>query len=88
MATIKRYLFGVGVAVIALLFALVGKLKVSNTQLQRQQAQREADAQKAARDELERRQKAQVAAQQAAQDRRDKVEQAVRAGKRDYFDQD
>lgn len=88
MATLKRYLQGIALAIIALLLALVGKQKANIDRLQRQQAEREAEQQKAAREVLEKRQKAQVKAQQESQAKRDKVEQAIRAGKRDYFEQD
>ena len=78
---IKAYLWGVVATVFALLLALVG---VQRRTIHKQQS----DAARKERDELTRQAKAKAKAAEDAQAKRAQVEQDMRQGRRDYFEQD
>lgn len=85
---IKAYLWGVVATVFALLLALVGVQRRTIHKQQSDAARKERDEQRARADELTRQAKAKAKAAEDAQAKRAQVEQDMRQGRRDYFEQD
>lgn len=88
MSAIKRYLYGIVAAVIALLLAVIGWQRGTIHNQQSDAARKEREMQRARADELVRQAKAKAKAAEEAQAKRAQVEQDMREGRRDYFEQE
>lgn len=88
MSAIKRYLSGIVAAVIALLLAVIGWQRGTIHKQQSDAARKEREMQRARADELVRQAKAKAKADEEAQAKRAQVEQDMREGRRNYFEQD
>lgn len=85
---IKVYLWGVAATAFALLLALVGVQRKTINRQQYEALRRERDEQQARADEAVRQAKAKARAAEEAQAKRQQAEQAIREGRRNYFEQD
>lgn len=88
MSAIKRYLSGIATAVIALLLAVISWQRGTIHKQQSDVARKEREMQRARADELTRQAEAKAKAAEEAQAKRAQVEQDMREGRRDYFEQD
>ena len=88
MNVIKRYLWGVVATAFALLLALVGVQRRTISKHQYEALRKERDEQKARADEAVRQAKAKARAAEEAQAKRQQAEQAIREGRRNYFEQE
>ena len=88
MNVIKRYLYGIVATAFALLLALVGVQRRTISKQQYEALRKERDEQKARADEAVRQAKAKARAAEEAQAKRQQAEQAIREGRRNYFEQD
>ena len=85
---IKLYLYGIVATAFALLLALVGVQRKTINKQQYEALRRERDEQKARADEAVRQAKAKARAAEEAQAKRQQAEQAIREGRRNYFEQE
>ena len=85
---IKVYLCGIVATAFALLLALVGVQRRTISKHQYEALRKERDEQQARADEAVRQAKAKARAAEEAQAKRQQAEQAMREGRRNYFEQD
>ena len=85
---IKAYLWGVVATVFALLLALVGIQRKTINKQQYEALRKERDEQQARAESAIAQAKAKAKAAEDAQAKRAQVEQDMREGRRDYFEQD
>ena len=85
---IKLYLYGIVATAFALLLALVGVQRKTINKQRYEALRKERDEQQARAGEAVRQAKAKARAAEEAQAKRQQAEQAMREGRRNYFEQD
>lgn len=88
MLSIKRYLYGIVATAFALLLALVGVQRRTISKQRYEALRKERDEERARADAATRQAQMQAKAAKEAQAKRAEVEQGMREGRRDYFEQD
>lgn len=85
---IKWYLYGIAATAFAFLLALAGMQQRTISKQQYEALRRERDEERARADAVTRQAQAQAKAAKDAQARRAQVEQRLREGRRNYFEQE